>query len=163
MNATATDPNSPPRTRAEPNTRRHAVLAWMRLARVYHKIDRASAVRLRPFDLSVAQFDVIAQVGAHEGITQNDLAAALLVTKGNVCQLLDKLEARGLVERRPARTGRGNHLLLTDAGRALNRTAVPSQEDLIAHRFAALSPAEHQQLLTLLRKLDRSLDRSEED
>jgi DNA-binding MarR family transcriptional regulator len=135
----------------------------MRLARVYHKIDRATAEHLRAHDLSVAQFDVLAQVGAREGITQKELAAALLVTKGNVCQLLDRMEARGLVERRPARFGRGNHLYLTEAGRGLRNSAVPAQEDLVAGRFAALSPAEQQQLLDLLRKLDRSLDRPTEE
>jgi DNA-binding MarR family transcriptional regulator len=139
------------------------VIAWMRLARIYHKIDRATADHLRAHDLSVAQFDVLAQVGAREGITQKELAAALLVTKGNVVQLLDRMEARGLVERRPARTGRGNHLFLTETGHRLSRLAVPSQEDLVAGRFAALSSAEQQQLLALLRKLDQSLDHPEED
>ncbi|MEA2527510.1 MAG: hypothetical protein QOF73_4737 [Thermomicrobiales bacterium] len=147
----------------ERGARRAAVVVWMRLARVYHKIDRATAEHLRAHDLSVAQFDVLAQVGAREGITQKELAAALLVTKGNVCQLLDRMEARGLVERRPARFGRGNHLYLTEAGRGLRNSAVPAQEDLVAGRFAALSPAEQQQLLDLLRKLDRSLDRPTEE
>jgi DNA-binding MarR family transcriptional regulator len=68
-----------------------------------------------------------------------------------------------LVERRPARTGRGNHLFLTDEGRRLSCTTVPAQEDLIADRFAALSTTENQQLLTLLRKLDQSLDHPEEE
>jgi DNA-binding MarR family transcriptional regulator len=150
-------------TTFERGTRRPAVLAWMRLARVYQKVDRATANHLRAHDLSVAQFDVLAQVGAREGLTQKELAEALLVTKGNVCQLLDKMEARGLVERRHARTGRGNHLYLTDEGRRLSSTAVPAQEDLIADRFAALSTTELQQLLTLLRKLDQSLDHPEEE
>lgn len=68
------------------------VLAWLRLARVYTAIDRRTAQFLRRFDLTTAQFDVIAQVGAHEGLTQQELAEALLVTKGNVTQLLDRLE-----------------------------------------------------------------------
>jgi DNA-binding MarR family transcriptional regulator len=135
----------------------------MRLARIYHKIDRATADHLRAHNLSVAQFDVLAQVGAHEGITQKELAAALLVTKGNVCQLLDRMEARCLVERRAARTGRGNHLFLTNEGHRLNRATVPSQERLVAGLFAALSPAEQLQLLALLRKLDQSLDHPEEE
>jgi DNA-binding MarR family transcriptional regulator len=143
--------------------RRSGVLAWMRLARIYHKVDRATAEHLRAFDLSVAQFDVLAQVGANEGLSQNALAEALLVTKGNVCQLLDRMEARGLIERRPARTGRGNQLYLTEEGSRLNRRAVPAQEDLVARIFSNLSPDEQDQLLGLLRKLDRSLDRTEED
>src|SRR5215213_9374807 len=97
---TAAPPLNDPSTKA-------SVVAWMRLARVFKEIDRRTADHLRLYDLSVAQFDVIAQVGAHEGINQQMLADVLLVTKGNVPQLLDKMEARALVERRPARTGRG--------------------------------------------------------
>jgi DNA-binding MarR family transcriptional regulator len=145
-----------------PGVRRPEVLAWMRLARIYHKVDRATAAHLRAYDLSVAQFDVLTQVGANEGLTQNALAQALLVTKGNVCQLLDRMEARGLIERRPARSGRGNHLYLTEEGSRLNRRTVPAQEDLVAGKFAGLSPDEQDQLLALLRKLDRSLDRTED-
>ncbi|HEY7033959.1 MAG TPA: MarR family transcriptional regulator [Thermomicrobiales bacterium] len=144
-------------------TRRPEILAWMRLARIYHKIDRATADRLRRHELSVAQLDVLAQIGAREGITQKELASALLVTKGNVCQLLDRMEARGLVERRTARNERGNHLYLTEDGRRLRCTAVPSHQQLVVERFAGLTPAEHRQLLALLRKLDQSLDHPEED
>jgi DNA-binding MarR family transcriptional regulator len=127
----------------------------MRLARVYHKVDHATTEHLRAWDVSVAQFDVIAQVGAHEGLTQQDLAAALLVTKGNVCQLLDRLERLGLVRRQ--QEGRANRLYLTYAGRALHDQVVPAQEALVAERLNALTPEEQSQLLGLLRKLDRAL------
>ncbi len=134
-----------------------AVLAWLRLARIYHKLDRASAHHLRPFGLSVAQFDVIAQIGANEGLCQQELARALLVTKGNVCQLLDRLERQGLIERRPAGTGRSNRLYLTKEGRRLHDLAVPAQEALIASRLAGLTKEEQQTLARLLGKLDRSI------
>jgi hypothetical protein len=77
-----------------------AVLGWLRLMRVYQKIDRASAENVRMWGISVAQFDVLAHVGALEGMTQQELANSLLVTKGNVCQLVGKLEDRGLISRR---------------------------------------------------------------
>jgi len=141
-----------------PRTNRAAVVAWMRLARVFSKIDRRTAEHLRAYDLTVAQFDVLAQVGAHEGITQRELADVLLVTKGNVTQLLDRMAGRGLVERRPARIGRGNHLYLTPAGWDLNRRAVPAQEALVAACWAALDPAGVRAIDRSLRTLDRSLD-----
>jgi len=68
--------------------RKPSVIAWLRLTRVYHKVDRASAERLSAYGLSVGQFDVLAQVEAHEGITQKELAERLLVTKSNVCQIV---------------------------------------------------------------------------
>jgi len=130
-----------------------AVLAWMRLARVYHKVDRASAAHLRRRGLSVAQLDVLARVGARPGMTQGELAEALLVTKGNVCQLLDRMEAEGLLERR--REGRAKRLHLTPRGRALAGEVVPAQERVVDGLFGVLDPAVQRQLLALLRRLDR--------
>jgi DNA-binding MarR family transcriptional regulator len=137
--------------------KRASLIAWFRLARSFLFIDRATADHLKAFDLSVAQFDVLAQVGAAEGITQQRLADALLVTKGNVCQLLDRMEARNLVERRPAESGRAKHLYLTDEGRALQRAVVPAQEDLIDRCFASLSCEEQEQLAKILRKLEHTV------
>jgi DNA-binding MarR family transcriptional regulator len=132
-----------------------AVPSWLRLIRVFQRVDHASQQFLRSWDLSVAQFDVIAHVGAAEGMTQQSLADRLLVSKGNVCQLLDKLERARLIERRE--DGRANRLYLTDAGHALFRQVVPAHEELIADRFAVLSAQEQVHLHTLLRKLDRGL------
>ncbi|MDF2702099.1 MAG: transcriptional regulator, MarR family [Rubrobacteraceae bacterium] len=123
--------------------------------RVYQKVDRASADHLRGWGLSVAQFDVLARVGSQAGIKQQEVADSLLVTKGNVCQLLDRMEDRGLIVRR--REGRANHLFLTEAGRRLYDEAVPAQEAMVSERFSALSNEEQAQLHELLRKLDTSL------
>jgi DNA-binding MarR family transcriptional regulator len=123
--------------------------------RVYQKVDRASAEHLRGWGLSVAQFDVLARVGSQAGIKQQEVADLLLVTKGNVCQLLDRMEDRGLILRR--REGRANHLFLTEAGRRLYDEAVPAQEAMVSERFSALSDEEQAQLHELLRKLDTSL------
>ncbi len=131
------------------------MLAWLRLVRVFQKVQRAEVEHLRRSGLSVAQFDVLAHVGAAEGLTQQELADALLVTKGNIVQLLDGMEADGLLVRR--RSGRTNHIYLTDRGRELRRQALDTHEANIAKELAVLSPDEQQTLLSLLRKLDRAL------
>ena len=132
-----------------------AVLAWLRLVRVFQKVRRASEARFRDFGLSAAQFDVLAQVGAAEGSSQQQVADALLLTKSNVCQLLDRMERSGLIERRPA--GRAKRLYLTPVGRRLYADAVPAHARLIAEQLSALSPPEQRRLLGLLRTVDRAL------
>lgn len=132
-----------------------ALLAWLRLARVFQKVDQASADHLRHWDLSVAQFDVLAHVGASEGLTQQELADALLVTKGNVCQLLNRMERDGLIDR--VAEGRTNHIFLTCKGRGIFNAAVPAHEQLIVQLFGALSTEEQVALLGTLRTLDRAL------
>jgi DNA-binding MarR family transcriptional regulator len=124
--------------------------------RVHQKVNRASGEQLKGWDLSLAQFDVLAHVGAAEGTSQQELADSLLVTKGNVCQLLDKMEGRGLILR--CHEGRTNRLFLTEEGRRLFEEVVPTHQAAIAEQFSVLSEEEQAQLYELLRKFDRALD-----
>ncbi len=103
----------------------------------------------------MAQSDVLAHVGAAEGMTQQQLADSLLVTKGNVCQLLDRMERLELLQRR--QEGRANRLYLTPQGRALFDEVVPGHEASLHVIFDVLSVEEQRHLLWLLKRLDRSL------
>jgi len=131
--------------------RRASVLSWLRMMRIHARIQQESAVQLG--EISTAQFDVLAQVGSNEGIAQHDLARHLFVTQGNVTQLLDKMEARGWLQRVP--DGRSKRLYLTPTGRDLYELVIPPHEDFIAARFESLSADEQHELLRLLTKLDR--------
>jgi DNA-binding MarR family transcriptional regulator len=135
--------------------RRPALLAWLRIARIFQKIESASAQHFRRYNLSTAQFDVLAQIGAAEGLSQQDLAGSLLVTKGNISQLLKRMEQQGYIRR--CQEGRTNALFLTERGRQLFEEVVPAQENLVIDLLHALTPAEQTHLLALLRKLDKGL------
>ncbi len=136
--------------------RQASTLAWIRLMRVYHKLQRRATQTSQRHGLSLSRFDVLNHAGVHAGQTQQELAEALFVTKGNICQLLDGMEEEQLLERR--REGRSNHIHLTPAGRALRGTILAEQEAQLAEGFLGLTPEEQQTLLHLLAKLDRSLD-----
>ena len=118
-------------------------------------MDRASAEHLSTYGLSVGQFDVLAQVGAHEGITQKELAEKLLVTKSNVCQILSRMEERGLVTRR--QECRAKRPFLTEEGRSLFDEVVPSQEELINRLLSCVPSEDHNLLSKTLGRLDRTL------
>lgn len=152
MNETLIPPTDTQRRRELPLP----VRAWVRLMRVFHRIDRHSAERLRQWDLSVGRFDVINHAGLHEGATQQELADALLVTKGNICQLLDSLERDGLLRRQ--KEGRANRVYLTGSGRELREHAMERHIEEISLAMSALDDDEQRTLLTLLRKIERGLD-----
>jgi DNA-binding MarR family transcriptional regulator len=132
-----------------------AILAWLRLARVFQRIDRATAEQLRQWDLTVPQFDVLVQIARTEAIAQQELAAHLLVTKGNISQLIERMERGELVSRE--RDGLTKRVNLTERGWELHDASLPAQEALIERLLAALTLEEQEQLHTLLRKLDYAL------
>jgi DNA-binding MarR family transcriptional regulator len=132
-----------------------AILVWLRLYRIVQKIDRMQNVHLRNWGLNIAQFDVLAHVGAHKGITQQELADSLLVTKGNISQLLDRMEDLGLLSRNQER--RNKNLVLTEKGQELFDRVVPAHEQMIAEQLVALSASEIADLRRILGKLDHAL------
>jgi DNA-binding MarR family transcriptional regulator len=135
--------------------RNPAVRAWIRMLRLSQRVVQpALAERLRGPGLNLAEFDILDTLAAREGLTQQDLADALLVTKGNITYHLCRMEERGLVDRRPE--GRKNRLYLTGEGWRLLEEALPEHEALIDERFSGLSVEERAQLADLLKKLERS-------
>ena len=142
--------------------KRASVLAWLHLVRTYNKMHHHSMDQLKCSNMTPARFDVLAQLNMAPGISQQELSDRLLVTKGNTCTLLDKMTAQGLVERRPDPEDRRSYRLhLTEKGRQLAETLIPSHEDFIQEHMSALSDEEQRTLLALLRDLDHSLERHE--
>ncbi len=140
---------------------RTGILLRLHLARIHDRLVQREQARLREFDLTPAQFDVLAQVASHPGLSQQDLAGHLLVTKGNVCGLLDRMEAAGWLERRPDPDDRRAHcLILTERGAGLIGRTAPRMEALFVDLFSRLNPQERKDLARLLGRLDRSLEES---
>jgi DNA-binding MarR family transcriptional regulator len=135
------------------------VKVWITLARVYTRLERRQAQALAAHGLSVPQFDVLATLWHGEGITQQELAERLLVTKGNVVGLLDRVSAAGWVERRPdPEDRRANRLYLTDAGRALVCAAIPCQSGDIRRAFGRLSEEDLRRMHRILESLEAGLE-----
>ncbi len=130
------------------------VTSWLRLARTHQKLERTLAEHLRGHGLSAAQFDVLVHVGAKPGLTQQELAERLLVTKGNVCQILGRMEEQGLLARRP--DGRANRVDLTPLGARLYAEVLPAHESRVAEILGALSPDDQATLRRLLRAVERA-------
>jgi DNA-binding MarR family transcriptional regulator len=112
------------------------------------------AERLTPLGLTPPEAGILWNLSHQPDMTQRSLAELLGAFPSRLVLLLDELERKGLVERRPGPRDRRSHALrLTAAGRAqlqtLGRVSRQHQEDLCA----GLSGAERDQLRTLLGKV----------
>src|SRR5262249_19046176 len=130
----------------------------LRLARVYHQLERRLAAALDSSGLSLSQFDVLATLLHGEGITQQELAERLLVTKGNVVGLIDRVSGAGWGERRPEpHDRRANRLYLTPAGRKILVESLPGHLDRIREALGGLGQGDLEALGRLLDRLDDEL------
>ena len=102
--------------------------------------------------LSQAQLELLRRVKETPDGTQQDLVNSLGVTRGNVSQLLTKLELEGLVLR--GAVGTRKLLRITRRGERLLESVLPGESELLAQRFASLSKTELEQLLGLLNRLE---------
>jgi MarR family transcriptional regulator, 2-MHQ and catechol-resistance regulon repressor len=132
-----------------------AYLTYLRLTRVMQKLRRLAEAEVQETGFSSASFAVLFELLAAEGMTQQDLADTMELTKGNITQLVEKLEQDGLLRRE--RQGRINRLYLTDSGHSFALEHLSNHEAFVESKFGALSIEEQAQLLTLMRKLDRYL------
>lgn len=126
-------------------------MLWFRLSCVYNQSIRLSNQHLKEWGLSAAQFDVLAQVGMNNKISQQELGEKLFVTKGNITHLLQKLERLGLIERE--QDWKTKYISLTAKGNELYKKVVPVQEEFQANQFKNLTGQEKKMLNELLKKL----------
>ncbi|MDQ3512470.1 MAG: MarR family transcriptional regulator [Chloroflexota bacterium] len=134
-----------------------SVRTWVRLARVYDRMVRALSSQVREHGLTLGQFDVLIHVVRSEGLNQQELADQLLVTKGNVSHLVNRLERSGHIERRSGR-GRSCHLYPTPAGRDLLAAIVPRHFEVIEDMLSSLSTDQLVNMHQTLRDLDHALE-----
>jgi len=121
------------------------------------RLERCLSDGLAAHGMTLAQFDVLMTLWHTDGITQQELAEWLLVTKANVVGLIDRVSAAGWVERRAdPEDRRVNRLYLTEPGRKLARKAQPGQLALVKNIFGRLTEAELRQMHALLGRLDQA-------
>jgi len=104
-------------------------------------------------ELSPGRVGILLLIDANAGVTQSGLAEAVGLDRSTMVGLVDKLEERGLIERRRGEDRRTNRLWLTRSGRAL---VVHLKRRIALHerRVAAkLTAAERAELIALLEKL----------
>lgn len=132
---------------------------WVQLVRTASLVQRRIVQTLAAHDVTLPQFDVLATLRFSDGVTQQELAQRLLVTKGNVCGVLDRLEAIGWVQRKPdPKDRRANRVHLTAAGRKVVKVLLPEHDSLVVRTLGALPDAGVKSLRELLEQLQKAAD-----
>lgn len=107
------------------------------------------------FGLTIPEWRLIAVIAESGGITQQAIGARTLMDKVTVSRAAIALVNRGLLARQDNAGDRRSHLLdLTAAGRDLYAAVAPKALDLESRLFAAFDPAEVEQFVAMLRRIE---------
>jgi DNA-binding MarR family transcriptional regulator len=147
--------NPPP---AEPATPPFRSVAFM-VSSLGYAVSRRFHQILEPLELEPGEFALLRAVAASEGQPQNALAERLHISPSWMVAIVDELERRELLERKPhARDRRVRNLHLTAGGRKLLRQAERKAQQFDREVTEPLSEAELQQLFELLQRVAAGLD-----
>ncbi|MGN6303059.1 MAG: MarR family winged helix-turn-helix transcriptional regulator [Angustibacter sp.] len=133
-----------------------------RVSRLARHLDRARSAAFTEHDLESWEFDVLSalrRAGAPYELSPGQLVTQTLVTSGTMTNRVDRLTARGLVQRLPdSRDRRGVIVRLTDAGLRRVDDAFAGLLDRERDLLASLAPADRTRLAELLRSLVSPFD-----
>ncbi|WP_416140931.1 MarR family winged helix-turn-helix transcriptional regulator [Halomonas sp. HK25] len=132
-----------------------------RLNRLADQISQALAgFYAERYQINVAQWRVLAWLSHCDDLTAKKVCAYTNMDKARVSRAIQALEERGFITRTPSpRDQRLHDLNLTEAGQALLAKLVPEAQAWEAELVATLSAGEYRDLLNVMRKLERQLER----
>jgi len=108
----------------------------------------------KAFGLTPVQYAALVAIRTHPGIDATRLSAVIAFDRSTLGSVIERLEAKKYVERKPAREDKRVKLLhLTRIGATVLREIMPAVDRAQARMLLPLKPADRKALLVLLAQL----------
>ena len=108
----------------------------------------------KAFDLTPVQYAALIAIHTHPGIDATRLSAVIAFDRSTLGNVIERLEAKKLIERTPSPEDKRIKLLdLTRSGAALLRDITPSVDRAQMRMLQPLKPADRKTLMALLTQL----------
>lgn len=133
-----------------------ALKLWVVLSRAAAAVEAHAVADMARHGLTPAEFGVLEALHHKGPLLLGDVQRRTLVSSGGTTFLVDRLEKRGLVERRLCETDRrARYAALTPAGTALMAEIFPVHAEAIRRAMSGLGLADQRAATDLLRVLGR--------
>jgi DNA-binding MarR family transcriptional regulator len=110
--------------------------------------------KMAVYDLKPVDFSVLSMIAHNSGISSRQLCSALNILPPNLVGMINTLEKRDLILRKPHPSdGRVISLHLTDIGAKLMKNAEQTAQELETEAASKLSATERKTLMRLLQKI----------
>jgi DNA-binding MarR family transcriptional regulator len=108
----------------------------------------------KAFDLTPVQYAALVAIHTHPGIDATRLSAVIAFDRSTLGSVIERLQAKEFVERKPAPEDKRIKLLyLTKSGAAILREIIPAVERAQARMLEPLKPADRKALMGLMSQL----------
>jgi len=108
----------------------------------------------KAFDLTPVQYAALIAIHTHPGIDATRLSAVIAFDRSTLGSVIERLQAKDYIERKPAPEDKRIKLLyLTKSGAAILREIIPAVERAQARMLEPLKPTERKTLMGLLVQL----------
>ena len=113
------------------------------LASTFQAFEDYSTRHVKALGLTMTQFDILATLGNQPPMTCKELGEKTLILNGTMTGVLERLEAKGLIERiANHEDGRSCKIGLTKSGEKLFKKAFPEHLAYLEQAFSKLSKKE---------------------
>jgi DNA-binding MarR family transcriptional regulator len=137
--------------------RDHLQFGWL-TADTARLLRTVFARRVREVGLTRAQWLALTRIHRRPGVSQSELADMMEIEKAPAGRIVDRLEEKNWVERRPEPSDRRvNRIYLTELGARVHAAIAPLADTTVRDALAGLTPAEQSRLVGLMSKVKAQL------
>ena len=134
---------------------------WLRIVSCTQMVEQEIRTMLREkFDMTLPRFELLSALDrVADGLTMGELSRWLMVSKGNVTGIAERLSEDGFIVREPTPTDRRSFVVtLTEKGRKAYKEMELEYEQLLEKLFDDLSPDDSDMFTGMLAKIKESIE-----
>lgn len=121
-------------------------------------VQKALLERLRDTGLTIGQPKILDYLKDHDGSSQKDIAKACFLEAGSLTTILNKMEEKGLIERRILNGNRRSfHIFMTYEGRQKMQLVDSSFSEIEKKALSGVSDEELETFMSVYKKIYKNL------
>ena len=121
-------------------------------------VQKALLEQLKDTGLTIGQPKILDYLKEHDGSNQKEIAKACFLEAGSLTTILNKMEEKGLIERRILNGNRRSfHIFMTEEGKQKQQLVDQAFAKIEKKALADISVEEYEQFLSVYRKIYANL------
>ena len=119
-------------------------------------VQKALIEQIKDTGLTIGQPKILDYLKDHDGSNQKEIAKACFLEAGSLTTILNKMEEKGLIERRVL-NGRSFHIFMTEEGRKKQQVVDHAFSKIEKKALADISGDEYEHFLSVYQKIYSNL------